>query len=269
MKTQTPPLNTIGQRVRFLRKLRGEDIPGGLSQKKLADRISARGFKVAQASINQLEHDEMQRPRYLNELAAELGTTTDWILHGKGPRDVAAQEDYPPPVVPAYPQDVRPLGFGEPENVSFRTDKTIEIEGDRYAAIPRYDMRASAGGGSLLPANPEIKNRALFRLEWIRRVTTSPLDKLALMEVAGDSMEPTLRQGDNVLVDTLQTQPRRRDGIYVLNRDGELQVKRVAAHPVSGLLTIRSDNQTYPTWPDIPPDQVDIVGRVVWAARVF
>ena len=49
--------------------------------------------------------------------------------------------------------------------------------------------------------------------------------------------------------------------------DGGLQVKRVSAHPVSGLLTISSDNPAYRSYADIKPTDVAIVGRVIWIGR--
>lgn len=252
-------MKSLGERIRHLRKLRG------MSQQQLAARITALGARVSQPAIDQAEKTT-RRPRYLPELAAALGTSTEWLLYEKGPRDLPSENHEP---AEELPPSRATTGMAEPESVGYLTDRTIEIEGDTYAAIPRFDMRASAGGGAVVPNIPEIKNRALFRLEWIRRVTRSPLKHLAIIEVEGDSMEPTLRPGDNILIDTLQKHPQRRDGIYAINRDGELQVKRVAAHPVTRLLTITSDNPNYPSWQDIPPDQIDIVGRVIWGARAF
>ena len=42
------------------------------------------------------------------------------------------------------------------------------------------------------------------------------LNKLAVISVDGDSMEPTLRTGDTMLVDFRQNQPGDKDGIYVV-----------------------------------------------------
>lgn len=107
----------------------------------------------------------------------------------------------------------------------------------------------------------------LFRFAWLRSVTAAPIARLAVIEVDGDSMEPALRSGDTVLVDQTQAQPGRKDGMYVLNKDGDLQVKRVSAHPVTGRYTIKSDNPAYESWSDIEPDAIDIVGRVIWVGR--
>jgi phage repressor protein C with HTH and peptisase S24 domain len=38
-------------------------------------------------------------------------------------------------------------------------------------------------------------------------------------------------------------------------------------HPGTRRFTISSDNGAYPSWPDCDPQEVDIIGRVVWAGR--
>lgn len=146
-------------------------------------------------------------------------------------------------------------------------DKVYLIEGHEYVAVARYNLQASAGPGREAAASPALLHHHLFRLQWLRRVTAAPLERLAMIEVVGDSMEPTLRSGDTALIDLDQRNPARRDGMYVLNNDGDLQVKRVAAHPVTHKLTISSDNPAYRPWIDIAPDTIDIVGLVIWVGR--
>lgn len=149
-----------------------------------------------------------------------------------------------------------------------RKSEVLEVIGEDYAAIPRWDMRASAGPGQLVPDQPEAIHRILFRMQWLRSVSRAPLDKIFALEVEGDSMEPTLRKGDLVLVDQTRTNPGA-DAIFLLNNDGELQVKRVQIDPRTKMLTIRSDNPAYRDWDDVPPHEVDIIGRVFWIGRHF
>lgn len=184
----------------------------------------------------------LKRPVAAAELRGETHLSSEDIAHGLA-EDAAAFE---PPA-----------------------SKVVDVDGEAYASLVRWDLRLSAGAGALAPATPVAVGRILFRLEWIKRVTSTPIDSLVVLDVDGDSMEPTLRHGDNVLLDLRQVSPKRKDGLYALNRDGELQVKRVAAHPVSGLLTIISDNPNYPTWKDIPPDDVSVFGRVIWMGRAL
>ncbi|HET9397647.1 MAG TPA: S24 family peptidase, partial [Sphingomicrobium sp.] len=58
-----------------------------------------------------------------------------------------------------------------------------------------------------------------------------------------------------------------RDGIYVLRVDENLMVKRLAIHPVGRKVTVQSDNPAYGDLPDCRLDEIDCIGRVVWAGR--
>jgi len=98
-----------------------------------------------------------------------------------------------------------------------------------------------------------------FSAAWLRAQGLDPA-QVAAMAVAGDSMEPTLRDGDEILVDR-RRRPLR-DGVYVLRRGDSLLVKRVAASGAGRLLLI-SDNPAYPPI-DLPAGEVVPIGRVVW-----
>src|SRR3546814_7977080 len=80
-------------------------------------------------------------------------------------------------------------------------------------------------------------------------------------------MSPTLSHGDEIMVDHSDSVGRLRDGIYVLRLDDVLLVKRIAMRPRRGEFSILSDNSLYPSWSNIDPALVAIVGRVVWAGR--
>ena len=79
-------------------------------------------------------------------------------------------------------------------------------------------------------------------------------------------MFPTLVDGDTVLVDFTQRSAKS-DGIFVVRYGDAVQVKRVSIHPDTQLLTVKSDNKEYSTFPNLTPDRLDIVGRVVWFGR--
>ena len=106
-----------------------------------------------------------------------------------------------------------------------------------------------------------------FEEKWLRGLAHGKPSDLSLIKVRGDSMSPTLSDDDDILVDTGDALDRLRDGIYVLRREDALLVKRVAPSPASNRITIRSDNDSYPSWPDVEIGDVDIIGRVVWTGR--
>lgn len=132
--------------------------------------------------------------------------------------------------------------------------------------VPRLDVGASAGAGAA-DGDERAEGHIAFDPAWLRRIARGAPDQLSIIRVAGDSMAPTLADGDDILVDRGDGAARLRDGIYVLRIDDALVVKRIALNPAERTLSIRSDNPAYPGWPDCDPARVDIVGRVVWAGR--
>ena len=133
-------------------------------------------------------------------------------------------------------------------------------------AVPRLDVGASAGAGAE-PGPERAVGQIAFDQAWLRRMRVPSGEGLSLIRVQGDSMAPTLSDGDEILVNRSDAGERLRDGIYVLRMDDALVVKRVAVNPAGRRLTIRSDNDAYPSWPDCDPTAVDVVGRVVWVSR--
>jgi hypothetical protein len=137
---------------------------------------------------------------------------------------------------------------------------------DGMVEIPILDIEASAGFGAIA-SGENAYTRFGFDERWLRGLTAAKPANLSIIRVAGDSMEPTLSAGDEVLVDTSDLAMRLRDGIYVLRADDSLTVKRVAITPCSKLITIASDNPAYPTWSNMDPAEIHVVGRVIWFGR--
>jgi hypothetical protein len=157
----------------------------------------------------------------------------------------------------------RLLGGPDAGSIVTRPD-LVRSKGD-YVLIPRLAVGASAGSGR--ETGPETPLAALaFQSSWVRDVASGRPEALSVIGVEGDSMLPTLADGDQILVDTDDC-GRLRDGIYVLRTDDALLVKRLSVNPATRRLTIRSDNDAYPSWDDCDPAAVTIIGRVVWVGR--
>jgi phage repressor protein C with HTH and peptisase S24 domain len=141
-------------------------------------------------------------------------------------------------------------------------------DGDDHGlvSVPRLDVGASAGPGAV-PGEERALGRIAFDDPWLRRMRIADRKRLSLIRVEGDSMAPTLSDGDEILVDGGDAGERLRDGIYVLRVEDVLVVKRVAASPAARRVSIRSDNPAYPAWPDCDAAAIDVVGRVVWVGR--
>ncbi|MDO7834207.1 S24 family peptidase [Sphingobium sp. HBC34] len=132
-------------------------------------------------------------------------------------------------------------------------------------AVPRLALGASAGSGTL-DEDERAAGVMAFDARWLRHLGVRP-QRVSIIRVDGESMAPTLSDGDDIMVDHDDAAERLRDGVYVLRLDGVLMVKRIAIGPLRGRFSVISDNPHYPDWTDIDPVLVDIVGRVVWTGR--
>lgn len=133
-------------------------------------------------------------------------------------------------------------------------------------AVPRLAVGASAGPGALV--GEEMRDGQFsFDARWLRQLTSGTPEDLSIIRVAGDSMAPTLADGDDILVDRSDGIERLRDGIYVLRREETLSVKRLAMNPAGRKVSIRSDNPAYRDFADIRLSTIVIIGRVVWTGR--
>lgn len=139
-----------------------------------------------------------------------------------------------------------------------------EIEG--YTAIKRYNYKASAGEGWEISNDTAIEKGVLFQSDWISNITDAPLDKLFTLTVDGESMAPTLHNGDLILIDCTRQNPAS-EGMFLINRDGDLIVKRLYKSLADGSLNIYSDNPSYASESNVPPGEIDVIGRVMWIGR--
>ena len=112
-----------------------------------------------------------------------------------------------------------------------------------------------------------ITGRVKFRREWLSRHGLAA-GECRVIQVLGESMEPTLVDGCSILVN--QSSRRRRVGrISAVRTDDGLGVKR-AGKDRSGASQLVSDNPNKQAWPTVPwPVDAPVIGEVKWAARTF
>ncbi len=130
--------------------------------------------------------------------------------------------------------------------------------------IPKLAVGASAGAGAINDRET-LAGQIGFDENWLRKQGLDPA-RLSLIRVEGESMSPTLNDGDDIMVDDRAATTALRDGVHVIRLDDMLMVKRIAVGP-HGRLSVLSDNPAYPGWPDLDGASVTIIGRVVWAGR--
>ncbi|WP_297780070.1 S24 family peptidase [uncultured Roseovarius sp.] len=143
-----------------------------------------------------------------------------------------------------------------------------QIDSEDFAAIPRVDARLAAGAGAV-NGGVSLQGALAFRQDWLRERGISPA-QACLLTVTGDSMSPTLHDGDLVMIDERRTTIRNRHVYAFVDADGSARVKRVELVP-ERFIIMTSDNPAHPTETRTGPDmnRVRILGEIVWSAHAW
>ncbi|KQX19546.1 MULTISPECIES: S24 family peptidase [unclassified Sphingomonas] len=129
--------------------------------------------------------------------------------------------------------------------------------------VPRIAIGASAGPGGI--AEIEERGRPIaFDDGLLRDMGAGRRSALSIIRVAGESMEPTLHDGDDILVDR-DAREIRTGGIYVLRLDDLLMVKRLIRDERG--LVVHSDNPAHAAITGFDPATLQVIGRVLWCGR--
>lgn len=199
----------------------------GLTQTALA---AATG--IDQTSISDLERGKSQSTSYVAKIATICGVSPIWLADGIGEM----------------------LDSGNVGGSPSEKD---------YALIPQYSAKGDCGEG-YLNGHTEINGGLVFKREWLKKIGSKP-ENLLVIYAQGDSMEPFIFEGDVVLFDTSETEPKHKQ-VYVIRRpDGSISIKRLN-QLMSGAWIIKSDN---PAHDDEQASEetisnMPILGRVIW-----
>jgi len=136
-----------------------------------------------------------------------------------------------------------------------------------FSQVPELDVRASAGHGAFHEGDEEIKAVWMFPDAVIRHELRARSANLRIITIDGDSMEPLLASGDRVLVDTSQRVPAP-PGIFVIWDGLGIVAKRIEHIPTAepSRIVIKSVNPLYNDY-ERPTEDVNIIGRVIWAGK--
>lgn len=145
---------------------------------------------------------------------------------------------------------------------------------ERRKVVPRpdvielrvFDISASMGPGKTLTDYANVVERISVSAHWLRsNVKFSTPENLGLITAYGDSMEPTFRDGDVLLVDR-GVGDVKIDAVYVLALHDDLYIKRLQRRP-DGQILMKSDNKNYDPYviKDGDIDQFRVLGRVLMA----
>lgn len=200
-------------------------------------------------------------------VAANVGTTTlSGYMNGREWKIGIAEQ-----IAQACHVDLQWLLFGEQRSSCGEKPPEPRRGHVELTHIPGYDIELSAGHGIAPPYAEESVSFQISTSVLPDHLKTR-VHSLVGFTVRGDSMEPVILSGDNVVIDLMD-----RDiftgGVYALRVGDQLLVKRLALR-ANGNLSIMSDNPRYPT-DEISAQEVrqmvldggspiGIIGRVVW-----
>lgn len=220
----------LSQRLKAARK------HANLTQKELADAAG-----VSQPVISQLESGTSLKSVHIAKLAITCKVDPLWLSEGTGEMLVSR-------------------AHGPDENGSPSKKD--------YALIPQYTARASAGKGYHNDHVELSEGQGLvFKRDWLKRLSLKE-GACCVIYAEGSSMEPTISDGDVLLIDRTSTEPRS-GKVYAIQRpDGSISVKRLV-QTFAGGWVVRSDNPDKTLYPDEPISsddlqQIEIIGRSVW-----
>lgn len=213
-----------------------------LTQQEVADKIG-----VARQSISLWQKNQTAPSgKNLEKLAAALGTTSGYLLFGQ-------------------------------TNPSIKTFDNGDTPPDDVVVIHEYRLTFGASPAGIEPS-PEWElvddgDDYWYKRTFFQKRHLNP-DRCKRARVSGDSMEPTICDGDTFLFyEECDSRPGCviiADGqIYAISVDGQLKVKRLSKSKDG--IAVRSDNPAYPpeTYSGDDLNRLRIFGKVIEINRAF
>lgn len=205
---------------RFSRAL--EEIYGDKNNKIIADK-----YGYTQQAIGKLK-----TKKAINEticlISENENIDLNWLQTGKGEM--------------LLKKDENTTCTGTANNHSYEFDM-LNIKAGAGEGIYNYEVEV---------VDRVVLDKAFFKME-------PDTNKIKIIEVCGDSMEPTLIDGDHILIDESKTN--KIDGIYAVQWDGQILVKRLEFN-LDDTINIISDNKRY-TSKTYDPKDTQIPFRII------
>lgn len=232
-------MKTISGRLNFLRGYLG------LSQPEVAAR-----FGIPYNTYIKYEHGSSKPGAEAIEGIARAGINVNWLLTGDGPIHLSE----------LLADEGSILISDLPATISSSEDE----DGEHAIYIDHYvDVRGSAGPGTeVFEEEVIVKARIDGRL--LRERVGNGFASIKLITVSGDSMEPTLLHGDQVMVDVSCTDFVD-DAIYAIQQGGHLRIKRVKLK-LDGSIIVKSDNVTHnepETYTAEEAQHFKVIGKII------
>ena len=140
--------------------------------------------------------------------------------------------------------------------------QSIANESEKFERIHYFkDIYASAGGGA--ENYDENSEYLTLDVEMVNHLGGKrAIKNIHALNVVGDSMEPTLNDGDIVFMDRESTNPNR-NGVYIVSTPVGVFVKRLQLKS-DGTVALVSDNESYSD-EIVNAEDIKVLGKVVGA----
>lgn len=253
------------------------DMEGILARLKTAfgvetDTDLAKSLGLQQGSISKAKQKRAVPPSWITTVALTRGVSADWLLTGEGEmRRVRGAVFIKKGALPneAMTEATDKAIYAEAKLKGlpslYNGRETLICHDCEITMVPMVEARLSAGGGSW-ETSADSDRRYAFRTDFLRRKGNA--SAMVLMRVAGDSMEPEIKDNDVVLIDTSNTTPRP-GRLFAIAVEDLVYLKKVNAEP--GKLVLTSANPAYaPLEIDARGDLhngIRIIGKAVWVGR--
>lgn len=195
------------------------------------------------------------------DFSVRIGTpTSTWKAYGKGSLPKID-------VVSTIAENAKvSVGWlmGESDHRNGTVNRSSAVS-EEMVLIPMYDVRASAGAGSIVESEEQTGILGLKR-EMVRSLGVSSPGALRVLEAQGNSMEPTIRAGDLLLIDT-GIDHIQGEGIYVFRWNGSLVVKRIRLTRKRGVELISDNGNLAEQIPESELPELHAAGRVLRVIR--
>lgn len=238
----------------------------GLSQSRFGAFLG-----IPQTTYANYESGKAAIPDAIKIKLYDMGYSINWLLTGEGPMYIGQpekpkDENWVPPLVldEAYDSKNKRIihRYWNPEDGD--EINPAPISDDITAYLPMTNLKLSAGRGWDWDSDESFTGELLpVPMKIARRFDG---DKLIAATVKGDSMEPTLHDGEPV---AYVREFESGDGIYALAILDEVYIKRLSIDRLKREITIISDNPKYPA-KTYPMDQegLQVLGKVVFWIHV-
>lgn len=221
-------LDTPHGRLRWARKRAGFESAAAFSEVVDIGAVTYRAYENGQIGFS----------KHAPLFGRKLGVTGDWLVSGGPPPSAAAAS-------------------------TIRDLEALASEMD-ISLVRKVDISYAMGDGSVVADYPET-GMMPFDRHFLSSIGARNTEVLFVCSGTGDSMDPTIKDSDTIMVDTSRKKIGMQDQIWALTVAGAGMVKRIRPLPEAKVMVI-SDN---PLVPDQVYDSEDVyvVGKVVWIGR--